>query len=172
MTQINTPVIPIIPAVLMRKTSHLWDIDLFQRIFPTHSCVCSFAGYGNMPPRLRVKHAFDVRRVRSRSLCVGTRGLCSGAMALPSTDRLMPSPAAATIDGVASWLLLSADIRRPDGWLTMHYGERAKKKRFIHSVPVTFFAVLSRTPSLSNGPDDGDCEDDADDDDGCRCEYC
>lgn len=49
----------------------------------------------------------------------------------------------------------------------------SEKKTIYSQCSGNFFLVLlSRTPSLSNGPDDGDCEDDADDDDGCRCEYC
>lgn len=40
--------------------------------------------YGQIE-RFRVKHAL-CRRVKSRSLIVGTGGLRSGAMALPSTD--------------------------------------------------------------------------------------
>lgn len=37
--------------------------------------------------RVRVKHA-SCRLVTSRSLIVGTRGFCSGAIALPNTDKL------------------------------------------------------------------------------------
>lgn len=40
--------------------------------------------------RFRVKLELFFR-VRSRSLIVGTRGFCSGAIELPSTDNALPS---------------------------------------------------------------------------------
>lgn len=106
-----------------------------------------------------MKHAFDVRRVRSRSLCVGTRGFCSGAIALPSTDNAIPS----TED--VGWPL-SADIRRPD----MFLGEMGKREaiRLRNNANHQPNRVITRDLRIDRATAFDDC----DDGDGYRCEYC